>query len=103
MVALEYESDASPDKLIDFYRDQLKRYGNVLECHTSSHLDVNTNLSENTRSDSHGLTCDSANGNNVELKVGTKENQHIVAVESEGRGSKFSLVYVRTHGKDADI
>jgi hypothetical protein len=103
VVALEYESDASPDKLIDFYRDQLKRYGNVLECHTSSHLDVNTNLSENTRSDSHGLTCDSANGNNVELKVGTKENQHIVAVESEGRGSKFSLVYVRTHGKDADI
>ena len=103
VVALEYESDDSPGKLIDFYRDQLKRYGNVLECHTSSHLDVNTNLSENTRSDSHGLTCDSGHGNNVELKVGTKENQHIVAVEPEGRGSKFSLVYVRTHGKDADI
>jgi hypothetical protein len=24
-------------------------------------------------------------------------------VEPEGRGAKFSLVYVRTHGKDADI
>lgn len=103
VVALEYESDDSPAKLIDFYRDQLKRYGNVLECHTSSHLDVNANLSENTRSDSHALTCDSGHGNNVELKVGTRENQHIVAVEPEGRGSKFSLVYVRTHGKDADI
>jgi hypothetical protein len=26
-----------------------------------------------------------------------------VAVEPEGKGSSFSLVYVRTHGKDADI
>jgi len=37
------------------------------------------------------------------LNVGTKENQHIVAVEPEGKGSSFSLVYVRTHGKDAEI
>jgi hypothetical protein len=43
------------------------------------------------------------NGKNVELKAGTDENQHIVAVESEGKGSSFSLVYVRTHGKEADI
>jgi hypothetical protein len=26
-----------------------------------------------------------------------------VAVEPQGKGSGFSLVYVRTHGKDADI
>jgi hypothetical protein len=37
------------------------------------------------------------------LKVGTKENQHIVAIKPEGVGSSFSLVYVRTHGKDAEI
>jgi hypothetical protein len=53
--------------------------------------------------ESHALNCDSSSGNNVELKVGTDENQHIVAVESEGKGSSFSLVYVRTHGKEADI
>jgi hypothetical protein len=52
---------------------------------------------------SHALTCDGNKGNNVELKVGTKENQHIVAVEPDGKGSSFSLVYVRTHGRDADI
>jgi len=103
VVALEYESDASPAKLIDFYRDQLKKYGNVLECHTSSHLDVNMNFSDSSRSNSRELTCDSGHGNNVELKVGSKENQHIVSVEPSGKGSSFSLVYVRTHGKDADI
>jgi hypothetical protein len=102
VVALEYESSDSPDKLIAFYRDQLRKYGNVLECHTSGHFSVNTNYSDKS-GNSHELTCDSGNGNNVELKVGNKEDQHIVAVESEGKGSSFSLVYVRTHGKDADI
>ena len=35
VVAVEYESDDSPAKILSFYRDQLKKYGNVLECHTS--------------------------------------------------------------------
>ena len=100
VVAIEYESDDSPAKLIDFYKDQLKKYGNVLVCHTS-HLDLNTDVkSDNSR---HELTCEGSSGANIELKVGTKENQHVVAVEPEGTGSSFSLVYVRTHGKEADI
>jgi len=103
VVALEYESGDSPERLIGFYKDQLKKYGDVLECHTSSRLDVNMNLSDKTHADSHALTCESGSGNHVELKVGTRENQHIVAVEPEGKGSNFSLVYVRTHSKDADI
>jgi hypothetical protein len=49
------------------------------------------------------LTCEGPSGSTVELKVGTKENQHIVSVEPEGKGTSFSLVYVRTHGKDAEI
>jgi hypothetical protein len=101
VIALEYRSDDSPAKLLTFYKDQLKKYGTVLECHTSSHLDVNMKMKSD--GDSHELTCDSTSGNNVELKVGTRENQHIVAVEPEGKGSSFSLVYVRTHGKGADI
>src|SRR5580658_6344756 len=34
VVALEYESDEAPEKVLAFYRDQLKKYGSVLECHT---------------------------------------------------------------------
>jgi hypothetical protein len=101
VVALEYESDDSPAKLIAYYRDQLKKYGKVLECHTSN-LDVNPDIKGSDHG-SHELTCEGSSGSNVELKVGTKENQHIVAVEPDGKGSSFSLVYVRTHGKDADI
>jgi hypothetical protein len=52
---------------------------------------------------SNELTCDGSGGNETELKVGKQDDQHIVAVEPEGKGTTFSLVYVRTHGKDADI
>lgn len=102
VVALEYESDDAPAKLVAFYKDQLKKYGSVLECHTSGHLDVDANLNDKGKS-SRELTCVGSTGKNVELRVGTRDNQHIVAVEPEGKGSSFSLVYVRTHGKDADI
>lgn len=101
VVALEYKSDDSPAKLVAYYKDQLQKYGHVLECHTS-HLDVNTDMKRSDHS-SHELACEGTSGSNIELKVGTKENQHIVAVEPEGKGSSFSLVYVRTHGKDAEI
>jgi hypothetical protein len=103
VVALEYESAAAPAKVISFYRDQLKKYGTVLECHTSGlNLDMNMG-SHGSKSDSNELTCEGDHGKSVELKVGKKDDQHIVAVESEGEGSSFSLVYVRTHGKGADI
>jgi hypothetical protein len=102
VVALEYESDDVPSKLLAFYRDQLKKYGsNILECHTA-HIDVGADINDSNHN-SHDLTCDGTSGSNVELKVGTKENQHIVAVEPDGKGSSFSLVYVRTHGKEAEI
>ena len=101
VVALEYQSDDSPAKLVAYYKDELKKYGKVLECHTS-HLDVNPEI-KGPDHESHELTCEGSSGDNIELKVGTKENQHIVAVEPDGKGSNFSLVYVRTHGKQADI
>ena len=101
VVALEYQSDDSPGKLVAYYKDELKKYGKVLECHTS-HLDVNPDIKGSDHG-SHELTCEGSSGSNIELKVGTKENQHIVAVEPDGTGSSFSLVYVRTHGKDAEI
>lgn len=101
VVALEYESDDAPTKVLSFYRNQLKKYGNLLECHSSSHFNVDMKM--DSKNDSNQLSCQGDHGNNVELKVGKKDDQHIVAVEPDGKGSNFSLVYVRTHGKDADI
>lgn len=105
VVALEYVSDDPPQKLIDFYKDQLKKYGGVLECRTNrrsgdEHAGFNGD-EDDRKSHSKPLTCDKDNsGKTVELKVGTEDNQHIVAVEPQGKGSSFALVYVRTRGKD---
>ena len=101
VVALEYESKDAPSKVIAFYQDKLKRYGDVLACHTSG-LNVNAGLKK-LDDRSHPVTCEGESGRDVELKVGTQENQHIVAVEPTDSGSKFSLVYVRAHGKEAEI
>ena len=101
VLVLEYESKDAPEKVVAFYKDQLTKYGSVLVCHTSG-FDMNADVKRDDGS-SHDLTCEGNHGRNVELKVGTKENQHIVAIEPSAGGSNFSLVYVRTHGKDAEI
>jgi hypothetical protein len=50
------------------------------------------------------LKCDQDSGPVVELKVGTEDNQHVVAIEpaDASKGSTFALVYVHTH-KQGDI
>jgi hypothetical protein len=95
VVALEYVSDDPPDKIIAYYQDQLKRYGHVLQCHSSG-----------IKADHDGgkLKCDSEDsGNKIELKAGTDDNQHIVSVEPEGKGSDFAIVWLRLRGKEGDI
>jgi hypothetical protein len=102
VVAIEYESDDPPEKLISYYTDQLKKYGSVLECHGGSN-DDDVEMNPHHSKDSNKLKCKGNNtGNKVELKVGTEDNQHIVAVQpaEKGKGSTFALVYVQTRGKD---
>ena len=99
VVAIEYESDDPADKILAFYRDQLKKYGNILECHTSKHGGhVSTEMDSDK--DDNKLKCEDGSGDTVELKVGTQNNQHLVSVTPEKKGASFALVYVRTRGKD---
>jgi len=114
LVVAKYESDDGPAKVVDFYRDKLKRYGNVLECHSQKRSgdDVDIGGDDSKDSDSKKdskskeLKCDGDNSGPVtELKVGTEDNQHDVAVEpgDGGKGTTFALVYVYTRGKRGDI
>jgi hypothetical protein len=101
VVAIEFLSDDPPEKLVAYYKDQLKKYGNVLECHTHNrHPGTNMN-GEDTSGDSKKLKCeDDQNGKTVELKVGTEQNQHIVSIKpaDDGKGSDFGLVYIQMRG-----
>jgi len=60
VVALENESNDSPEKVVAYYKDQMKKYGDVLQCHTSS-LHVNTNFKKR-HDDSRELACEGESG-----------------------------------------
>lgn len=105
LVVAKYETSDSPNKVIEFYREKLKKYGKVLECHSQKHGgDVNVH-DDGKDSSSNELKCDENSGPVTELKVGTENNQHVVAVEPDdsGKGSDFALVYVHSRGKQGDI
>ena len=102
LIVAKYETDDPSEKVIAFYREKMKKYGKVLECHSTDDKS-GFHHDDDDKSGNQPLKCEGDHGHNVELKVGTKENQHIVAIEPSGGGSNFSLVYVRTHGKDAEI
>jgi hypothetical protein len=106
LVVSNYESDDAPAKIIDFYRDKLKKFGKVLECHSQKHGgDINVNDDDKDSKGSKELKCDQNSGPVTELKVGTQDNQHVVAIEPReaGKKSTFALVYLRARGKQGDI
>jgi len=105
LVVAKYDSDDAPAKVIEFYRNHLKKYGKVIECHSREHGgDAQTDLSDDPHSKE--LKCEGdSSGPVTELKVGTEDNQHVVAIEPhDGRsGSSFALVYIHARGKQGDI
>ncbi len=106
VVAAEFQSDASPDKVVAFYNNELQKFGKPIECHGNwTGGDVNADFHKRKEEGAKPVSCrDNGSGESIELKVGTEENQHIVAVKPDGKGTRFALVYVRTHsGKDDRI
>ena len=98
VVAQKFESDDSPDRVLGFYEKQLGKYGKVISC-----TGGNTNVHFHRHDKDEPVSCDSHSGHDYdkELKVGTENNQHVVAVKPSGKGSEFTLVYVRAfEGKD---
>jgi hypothetical protein len=93
VVAVKYQSDDSPQKVLDFYRKDMARYGKVLDCTGGF------NMSFHHRDRDMEVTCEGHGGSEhryqEELKVGTENNQRIVAIKPNGNGSEFALVYVR--------
>ena len=109
VVALEYESGDSSDKIIAYYRDQLKKYGNVLQCRTNdihNQVDDDVPFAGGKKGYVVGgkLKCDDdEHGSWIELKSGTSDSQHIVSVHPDGKGADFAIVWLRIRGKEGEI
>ncbi len=102
--AASFSTPDSEDKVTDFYRKALGRYGEVIACDNSTPVGAPTSTSE-------GLTCDEKGQANVninshgenygyqsghkgfQLKAGSKRHQHIVGFEGSHPGeTRFELV-----------
>lgn len=93
VVALDYTSDDPPEKIKDFYKKELSKYGDVLDCKGGVHEDHDR------------IRCQEGqeHKDHTELVVGTKERQHIVSIKPNGKGTEFGLVYVQTRGKEGSL
>ena len=96
--AVSYGTPDSQEKVAEFYKKALGRFGDVITCEGKAPVGTPTNTSE-------GLSCadDGKNGNvngqdfgshdGLQLKAGSKRHQHIVGFESPRDGkTRFALV-----------
>jgi hypothetical protein len=103
VLAMKFESDDAPEKVVEFYRKDMDRYGKVVECRGTRH-------SGHTKGDGdkHGLTldldCDEEDptSKSIELKAGQGNSQHIVGISPKGKGSEFGLVYIQVRGSERE-
>ncbi len=93
--AASYRTADGPEKVTEFYRKALGRYGDVIQCENNKPVGLPTHTAE-------GLTCDYEKKSYVsvddempgkmELKAGSKQHMHVVAIDPEGNGTKLGLV-----------
>lgn len=85
VAAATYLTDDSEDKVLDFYRKEMSKYGKVLECKGGSIDDHNDEL----------VCSSSKHGEETELGTGNKMRRRIVGVKKNGNQTEFSLVYLQ--------
>jgi hypothetical protein len=100
--AASYITPDNQDKVIAFYKKDLARYGEVLTCRGSSTIGTPDRTSQ-------GLTCadkdhnhittgsdvkinGSVSSDDLELRAGSDQHQHIVGIKSKDGGTKIGLV-----------
>ena len=106
MVAQEFLSDQSPEKIVAYYKEQLTKFGPVLECRghwQGMEPGIHVDESDGDHGDSGKEGCQTESNGRVELKVGASDYRHLVSVKPDGKGSDFALVVIRTHGKRGSI
>ncbi len=103
IAVVSYLSDDAPDKVVAWYRNELKPMGTFVECTGKSNDIGSVNMHESGHDDQldKPVTCEhnDAGGSRevTQLKMGTEGNQRVVAIgtRKDGKpGSEFALVRV---------
>src|SRR5712692_8164110 len=96
LAVMKLESNDAPEKIAEFYKKALAKYGTVLNCSEPSQ--------KPSAKDSNKLECgeDKPQKGGVLFKEGTKGKRHVVGIQSNGQGSLLQLMYLeaRCDAKD---
>jgi hypothetical protein len=93
-----YEVPDAQNKVIDFYKKAMGRFGDVVSCQGNQAVGTPTATSEGLTCNEQGTAHVNVNGVNVDdgndftLRAGSKHHQHIFVLKSSGEGTRFSLV-----------
>ena len=101
VIAAEYLTDDPPDKVRDFYQDKMKKFGDVVVC--KGHNDNGSNYKVHGKDGDAKVSCSGNSGDGWEVKVGTNDNEHLVAIQPDGSGTRFGTVLIQTHGKEGEL
>jgi hypothetical protein len=105
VITTRYETNASADQVLDFYRKALASYGEVLECEHGQPVGA-------LKATKEGLTCNDSHGQHShfnadydshrQLRSGTPERFRVVAIDDqESSATRFVLLYLEVP-KDVD-
>ncbi|MBL8513747.1 MAG: hypothetical protein JNJ55_07125 [Betaproteobacteria bacterium] len=97
VVAVKLTSGDSKERIADFYRTELARFGTVLDC-TSPDPAARDKSSRKSKA----LQCDGerAKRNGFLFKAGLKADQRVVSIEPKGDTTHISLVHIELRGLD---
>jgi hypothetical protein len=100
LAVMKMESNDAPERIAEFYKKALAKYGTVLNCSDPS----NKAGAKDKGGSSNKVECDDdkPEKGGLVFKAGTKEKQHVVGIQPNGQGSLFQLVYVEAHSDDKD-
>jgi hypothetical protein len=90
IAVVKMDSSDSPEKVAAFYKKALARYGKVLDCSNPSAVQSSADKDDSSET----LTCgdDKPDRGGMLFKSGTKDRQHIVGIQPNGKGTIYQLV-----------
>ena len=101
--ATSFHTTDAPAKVLAFYKKDMARYGAVIFCKDGHAVGAPERTQDGLgcKEDGNSVHGD-ASGRAGELKAGSKQRQHIVAVDDDGSGTKFGLVALELPGHLGD-
>ena len=94
-----FVSSQPPDRVLSFYRSELKKLGAVTECHGGANPRVHIRVDSESVSDPSACHIFDFGVGDTELKAVRNGEQFIVAIGETAQGTEFAIVHVESARK----